>query len=281
MGIETTNPVTVGSPTKKTHYDKVFENTTWLVSVLQKAMTPFSGSTLLDNKLLQGHVQRPQFSRASTNSITISPGIYALNDGSTNRMCYWDSDLTYTFTNLTTVSTWCYLYLDESKITTNLLTATAFIDSTIPSTYIPAKHGEYNAKDRCILAVRSNTAGEIEEFHHSGELVIIKEIVSYVEGTVATAWTTVSIAIPRFAQRAMLNSHAYKASTGTIAYAFWRPDGSTDNYHSIIGVSSAGELNLNSYDVITSTAQKIEISASTSILMMDIKTDGWYFPAGM
>lgn len=288
--METTNPTSVGSPTKKSHFDDVFENTTWMWSIFEKILTPSAKATLLDNRLLPGYVQRPQFSRASTNSITISPGQYEINDGTTNRMVYWDSDLTYTFSNLTTVSTWCYLYLDESAISTNLLTTSEFTDSTVASTYIPARHGHYNGSDRCILAVRSNSSGEIKEFYHDGG-DLIKTYIYYKDflGT-AFDWTTAQTYIPAFAQKGLLAFRGYKTNTESSAYnsVYYRIPGSAETasgYVLTVSGHSSFEYEAATLPVFTNSSQEIELktftTSTTRAISLIFTVEGYYFPRGM
>jgi len=291
MAMETTNPTSVGAPTKKSHYDKVFENTTWIWSILDKYLTPSAKSTLLDNRLLPGYVNRPEFSRASTNSVKMTAGAYELFDGTTSRMVAWNADLTYTFTNLTTVSTWCYLYLDESAISTNILTTSEFTDSTVAPSYDSTQGGYYNGNDRCILAVRSNTAGEMDEFYHDGNEVI--QYVSHFIDITKTAtffdWTTAQITIPPVSKKALVSWAVIHKSTAyqTIRY---RPAGSTSTVGHIVNqiystITDNDNNCHNTISVLTDSSQEIEygcgVQSTLSNITLTVYTHGYYFPKGM
>ena len=228
----------------------------------------------------KGLAIRPNFTYKDADEIYIPAALYH-HHGTAEQYVYWNSKLTYLFSNLA-ANVWCYLYLDDSAIVTaatNLLTATEFVDSVTPPTWSETKHGWYNGEDRCIFAVYGAT---ITEFHHSGDTVMLADAVETQAAVdIDTTWTDVAaLHIPGFA----INGLVYFLGSNGAPQWSWRTNGQTGSTGHNIGLfySSSGAPHIPNIEVITDSSQVIEMKASASDeATISYTTHGWKFPVGM
>lgn len=228
--------------------------------------------------------QRARFIYSDTDTIKINAGQY-IHCGTTNQIVYWNSQLTYDFTGLSS-DTWSYLYIDDSAVVTagtNLLTASEFIDSNTAPSWSHTKHGWYNGSDKCIFAVKTKAAAsEILEFFHYNDFVCFADYILIGSGGVNDDWSTEhTLVIPTFCRKAKIHFLGSYGNTSTIFS--WRTNGQSGTTgHYISAVASTSTYGGVSIDVITDSNLKIDVTESTaSTGTLSVKEEGWYFPEGM
>lgn len=284
MTYDTSNPVSIGFGTKKSHYDELWDNADWLRQVMVKILTPWNATTLDSNVLFPGLVIRPKFTYSDTDTILIQPSVYQ-HTGTTNQLVYWNSALTFDFANLAATD-WSYLYLDDSAIVTadtNVITASELIDATAEPAWSDAKHGWYNGLDRCIFAVYTTAGSAILEFFHDGDFVLFADQISDLTATdITTDWSDeITLTVPIFVRRVLVHFHYRYVNVDQNAY--WRTEGQTGtNGHNIGRASAAGPYAEFSTEVICSSNLKIDVkdTAAATNELTEL-TKGWYFSNGM
>jgi hypothetical protein len=253
----------------------------------------------LSSVVLLGLVNRPQFTWKDIDEIYISSGLYNHN-GTTNRIVYWNSQLTYKFgsggsnpnSDDMIPDTWFYLYIDDSTLdsTSSELDETNLISLSTPPTFSNSKHGWYNGSDRCIFANYCTDSTEIMEFFHDGNTVYYS---SGVECRALAAlddtFTDVIMFIPEITNTAISVFYIVPANDG-VHYAYWRTNGSADSGHKIghaylhiSGDFQTDFASVNTCPVITDSSKIIEVRFDNAggTNQLGIETDGWLFPCGM
>ena len=242
-----------------------------------------------------GFVERSLFAFASTTSITIGVGTYQ-SAGSSNRVVYWDSDLTFVFgsggsnaasSNLT-ASAFHYLYIDDSSISGNELDETNFLNSTVAPTFSNSKRGWYNGNDRCICAFRTTAGSLLEEFFTDGGdyLSFAQPFTAISTEVMTNAWEDVQLIAPNFVLKPRIQvRHESGGGTGSV---YWKTKGATitdvNDGHNISGYFATGVPSrmISHDDVICNSSQVIEMgvdpSGSTTVTVL---MKGWSFPKGM
>ena len=243
----------------------------------------------------KGELQRPKFSYASASSITISPGIYDLDEKGKN--VSWDSTLTVT--GLSGTNQWVYIYLDYSAISGTTVTASEVIKSTTAPTWSDSKHGWYNGDDRCIFAVWMDNNGVIFQFWHDGN-----EAVGYSDSSrtdtgnirltrsnsaMYNTWSSaLRLEIPAFANKALVTFYGDgTATTGNITKYFFRTNGATTTSpggHVIAKVEDdEAEWNVNGIQLFTDSSQQIQLyaDANNTSQSIEVMTMGYFLPGGM
>lgn len=227
---------------------------------------------------------RSQFVYKDADEIYLGAARYYHN-GTVAQLLYWDSQLTYAFSNLA-AGDWCFLYIDDSAVVTadtNLLTATEFTDSTTAPSWSATKHGFYNGEDRCIFAVYSaSDSVPIREFVHSGNFVAFASDIQDVNEGISTSWESHTLSIPDFCTQAQV-TFEYKRDGGTSSKINYRPNGTSGTGLLVSSVRSDSYISLNTVDVVTDSSQIIQLADDTAATgnTMKVYTGGWYFPVGM
>ena len=265
-----TNPVSVGDATKKTDWDKLWDNTDFL-----------------NQTLLNGYVQRPKFTFKDVDEIYISAGAYH-HAGTVNQIVYWDSQITSDI-GAPDASDFYYLYLDDSAIVTagtNLLTSTEFVWSNTEPEWVHAKHGWYSsgvANDRCIFAVQTTAGNDIREFFHSGIAVYNQDMDTPMAATatVDQTWTDVTFTVPSFVREVMAGFELVYVDATAVAY--WRVNGQGGtNGHRVGSVVAGSTVSVVVANAMVDDSLKLEVKTSaTSNNTIAVREYGWYLPEGM
>lgn len=230
----------------------------------------------------------------------ITKSIFTYNGGSTaytvkcnggaykvkGKLAYWDTELTTNAIGSPSASTWFYLYLDHSAITSGKkITASELIWSSTAPTYNTQYKGWYNGNDLCIFAVFTDSGPtNITEFYHDDNFVTWAErMTDFAQADVDTTWVTMTLTIPTFSRKAFCCLYSTDESQGSFCWAAWRTKGSSvTNGHYTTATSDSATVNLGPVIVITNSSQQIEIRHSVSgTQKIAGYTDGWYFPIGM
>lgn len=145
------------------------------------------------------------------------------------KVCYWNSQLTYDVGS-PAVSTWYYLYLDYSEITSNVeITITEIITSTTAPTYSHSLKGYYNGNDRCIGCFLTDGSGNITKFYwdKTGEYFWDDRVLSLSSGS-QTTFTDVdlSASVPNLGDMAV-NLLVFIRGTATQSSGVVRKNGQT------------------------------------------------------
>jgi hypothetical protein len=241
---------------------------------------------------LTGLVVRPTFTHVSDTSISMSSFRYH-HDGTTQQEVKIESSVTFILgsggsnsgsTDLG-ASEQHYIYLDDTAIITqgaSLLDADCFINNKTAPTWSHTKNGLYNGADRCIFAVSTDGSSDILEFTHSGDAVYFADMITSVDSnTLGTSWTDLAMDFPGFCTRGIATF--YYRYVDTTSAMYWRTNGQTGTTgHACAYVSAASAVAMETLDVVTDSAQKIEIKASgAGTEAHTVYTQGWYFPEGM
>jgi hypothetical protein len=233
-----------------------------------------------------GQVSRPEFSRASTTTLTLSAGTY-MHVGTTTQLLSWDSLLTFTpgsgGSNSASVNLGAnqvhYLYVDDSAVVTlgaTTLTVAELLNNTTAPSWSETKHGLYNGEDRCIFSFRTNGSSQIVDFYHSGELVTWADHIQDLASTDIDTWTAVTLSIPAFSTMAITSLQVESGGAGRMS---WRTTGTSGSGH--LG-SHDGDNSGNPFIAITDSSQRIDVTIDSSgTEKLEVETSGWYFPTGM
>ena len=224
-----------------------------------------------------GYLERPVFAFVDTDTITIGPGVYH-HMGTTDQFVHWDSTLTF---NATLSGTqFNYLYLDDSEIAKrglSSITAQELVLSTTAPTYLARRHGWYNGLDRCIGAFRV-TSDAFAGFYHDGGsfLQYATPLIDRGTSDLASA-ETVAVSIPAVATRAIITFEL--AANG----AYLLNVGPDANGLAGVGYGTASVTQRFRVETFVSSAREIYVTLSdyTNTNSLNIRTNGWFFPAGM
>jgi hypothetical protein len=246
---------------------------------------------------LFGFVRRPKFIWKDADEIYIDPGCYHHAGSTRDRLVWWNSRITFKFggaagSNAASDelgnSEWHYLFIDDSAVNTlasNELTAAEFLNDTTAPTWSDAKHGWYTGNDRCIGAFLTGATANILEFHHDGTdyFQFADNVVELTAETVTNVYEDVDLttSVPGFCTSANLCFISKYIDVGAYLYCIAKGQTGTTGIQAG-AVDIASTLSANTSRVATSSAQVIQIkfdAAGTN--QANIKTVGWYFPAGL
>ena len=249
---------------------------------------PATGDTQ-DADDFPGLVIRPKFTWKDADEIYISAGVYH-HEGTTEQFVYWNSELTFQAgsggsnsdsTNLGN-SERHYVYIDDSAVVTagtNLLTEAEFLNSTTAPTWTEASHAWMNGDDRCIFGFTTDGSGNIIEFFHDGDLVMLADsIEDQAAVDIDTTWTDVTLSTaPAFTRRVLVSG----ISAGQNAK--WRTNGQTqDEGHGLSDVGTDDQEFKPLVEVVTDSSQIIECQlAASDASTLAVYTHGWHLPHGM
>ena len=241
-------------------------------------------STLRTDFMVGGTAIRSQFDYKDADEVYIGAGYYSV----AGKIALWTSRLTKQLTGAA-ASTWYYLYLDESGITSlTAVTATELLFSTTAPTYSQTYRGWYNSLDRCIFAVRTNASSQIIEFYSSGDSVFFADAIACDIGglgtgfvDVDTTWLDATLIAPGFCRQVIVTLGMFR--DGSNAEGYWRVNGQTGTVgHVYAKTSEASAYSYLQALVITDSSQKIEmVHSSSNSCKSSVDTDGWSFPVGM
>ena len=224
-----------------------------------------------------GYLERPVFTFVDTDTITVGPGVYH-HMGTTDQFVHWDSTLTFHATLSGTQ--FDYLYLDDSEIAKRGLssvTAKELVLSTVAPTYVARRHGWYNGLDRCIGAFRV-TSDAFAGFYHDGGnfLQYATPLIDRGSSDIDAA-ATVALSVPSMASRVVVTFEL--AANGN----YLLNAGPDANGLAGVGYGVASVAQRFRVETLISTAGEIYVTLSdyTGTNTLNIRTNGWFFPAGM
>ena len=259
------------------------KSTSWV------AFSNFFGSSTDPVTFFAGYVRRPLFEYSTSSSISINPGRYHHN-GSSNgeRILKWDSSLSYSFTSLGT-SEWQYLYIDNSALSGETLTAAMLRNSTTGPSWSDTKLGWYSGQDRCILALRINSSGSIKSFYHDSKFIRWDAAENRYDAAPSSSWSTATLYLPNFSKWAHCTFYQDSGQDGKNVYFYWRESNSTGSGY-IIGrhyVDDGGDNQGNHQSIVVEprvvtdiTNKQIDIKQTSSGYGMRIYQNGYYLPYG-
>lgn len=233
-------------------------------------------STLRTDFVTRGDILRSRFTYKDSNEIYVGAGHYDVS----GKIAAWVSQLTSELSGAS-ASTWYYLYLDYSAITSlTVITTTELIWSATSPTFSNTKRGWYNGNDRCIFAVLTNSAGSIREFFHCGEYVCFADrINTWSYSVLNAAWTDWDLGLPNFSIMANITFDPFP--TGSYQEFYWRTNGQLGTSGHVIAISGDNHASSGDHIVLTDTSGKIEIKAQTSARYVTGWTNGFYLPTGI
>lgn len=234
--------------------------------------------------VVKGFAQRSAFTYKDADEIYISAGTYH-HAGTVEQNVYWNSQLTKqgTFTG----TQWYYLYIDDSAISSPLLTASQLLFSTTAPSWSEAKHGWYNGNDRCIFAVHVSSGSLSKFWHDGGDFIQFDsdyEPRSFAS-LAASTWTNITCRVPSFCTQVQASIGWYYGvgSLGTEVYMMMRPDGSTGG-----GVRIATAYRGSGTIAFVSPVVRANVVSgifeiwhnSSSAESVGVNQSGWYLPKG-
>jgi len=238
-------------------------------------------------ELLWSSLNRSQFTYnggATAYTVKAKAALYSCKD----KFCYWTTELTTAAIGAPAASTWYYLYLDYSGITSGTaITNSEFAWSDTAPTFDTTYRGWYNGDDRCIFAVLTDgTPSNIKEFFHYGNyFCFADEITSLAKGDIDTTWTDATLNAPGFCTMVNVKILGDPLSDATAVGLYWRTNGQTGTAGHLVLTLDADLFNGSMFtvvDVLTDSAQKIEVKMSgAGDHQAGVTTNGWYFPIGM
>jgi len=230
--------------------------------------------------MVGGYLQRAIFTWKDADEIYVGAGCYEV----AGKIALWSSQLTKQLSG-PTASTWYYLYLDESAITSlTAITATELIWSTTAPSWSHTYRGWYNSADRCIFAVRSNASSQIAEFYQQGDDVIFADdITNRAMANLSTSWTDVTLTIPAFTQCGLCTINTYYNGSLGANYCYWRTNGQTGaTGHLVCYVGNNIVRSTNSLQVYTDSSQIIEVKMTAAgNYQAEVLTYGHKLPSGL
>lgn len=237
-------------------------------------------STLRDWLIITGHYNRPSFVYKDADEIYVNPGFYDV-DG---KYATWASQLTVKLSDAD-ASTWYYLYLDYSGITSGTaLTASEFLFSTTAPSWSNAKLGYYNGSDRCCFAVLTNGSSNIREFNHDGGNYVgyVSRFTDRTEANLTTTFTDVTLTAPGFCGAVEVLISNRDANNGLVN-TLYRKNGSSESTGLQIINGVGGDVEAwYSGKLFTDTSQIIELKHNTGTnRKCAVYSVGWYFPEYM
>lgn len=245
----------------------------------------YNGTSYIDiyNGQNEGLIHRPVFTYnggATAYTIKVGGALYRCSD----KLAYWDSELTTSAIGSPVASTWYYLYLDYSAITSGVaLTNAALLWSSTAPTYSHSLRGWYNGSDRCIFAaITDGTPTDILEFFHSDNEIVFSNHISNKSLALITDtnWHDLTLTAPAFCNKVRVETQTL-GQTGP-SNVFWRTNGQTGSTGHSMTISDNGIYDINQINMITDTSQIIEYKAQTAnYTQLAMHTNGWFLPAGM
>ncbi len=192
---------------------------------------------------IPGYLKLGKISYSSTTAITLEPSVVEVNDGSTSRLGYWDSTLTFTFgpagSNSGSMAVgakqWHYIYVYTAILpSSGIITAGTFYNATIAPVYDATKHGWYYGSSRCIAAFRTNASSQLEKFFDVGNGWIQPQgwqagtgFDKFLTGGTATSYTLLSPDVPVGTTAIQINAN----NTNVAHQLFISNDGSVDDLY--------------------------------------------------
>jgi len=247
----------------------------------------------------KGWYKRPLFKWISDTTIDIYPGAYHYNDGTTEKMVYWNDKLTFVLgpggsnVNSDSLSTdqWHYIYLHKTSIDSHgsvELDEGCFINSASasPSILTTGGYGIYYDTSRLIYALRTDGSSNIAEFFQYGNFTQWANFLTRVSSqTLGSSWTNIGMSVPTITGvniRSSITIHdSYSDSTADL---FWRTKyqtGSTGTY--ILSIDSTSAYKNSNIDVISDYLNGyIEMRHVGGVLNnITVHQNGWYLPDGI
>jgi hypothetical protein len=232
-------------------------------------------------------VQRAKFvynGGSTAYTVTVSAAQYMCKE----KHCRWITTLTSGAIGSPSASTWYYLYLDYSAITSGkAITASELIWSSTAPTWSDTYRGWYNGDDLCIFAVLTNgtPTNILEFFHAGGDLVMFADGIVEASGIApSTTWTDVDVAssVPAMCTQPLISIQGGYVSSGNWL-GMWRTNGQTGTTgHYLIGVNDYTRIPVNQLRVHTDSSRIFEVKwDGANSGTMTITVDGWHFPVGM
>ncbi|MFH1320311.1 MAG: hypothetical protein ABII90_06645 [Bacteroidota bacterium] len=197
--------------------------------------------------------------------------------------CFWDSQLTYDVGS-PSASTWHYVYLDYSAITSGVaITTSEIINSTTAPTYSHSLKGWYNGNDRCIGCFLVDGSSNILKFYWlpTGHWLWELKVQELNAGTSATfVDVDLSSTVPNFGE--MLIDIQIKsvcgAGTPAVASSIIRKNGQADDalyYQQQADVTTGADHHQHGI-VQTDSSQIIEYRRNSSSTSTSIDLKGFF-----
>jgi len=238
-----------------------------------------AGTVALSNT---GALSRSKFTyNGGVTPYTIKAGaaVYYCKD----KLAFWDSELTTTAIGSPVASTWYYLYLDYSEITSG---TEIVAGKLIWSTTAPSWNGTYkqwmNGDDRCVFAMITNgTPNNLPDFSHDGgDLVSMVMSTDYFETAPGDSASkdTVTLTIPTFSTKAIISvfTEYVSASDDTRMEPY-----DSDVWIRVGTVEIASKEDVAVAPIMTDSSQRILVWTASGNAKVTILTCGYYFPSGM
>ena len=244
-----------------------------------------------------GMVMRPLFEYGSTVAIGVNAGRYH-HSGTLEQILKWSASFTFTFgsggsnpssSNLT-ASDWHYLYIDDSALSGDILTAARLINSITEPTWSDTKLGWYNGNDRCIAAFRTNSSSQLKEFWHIGDFIRWDIAETVYNANPSTGWSTATLLIPSFSKWAHCTFYQNSGNDGKNVLFYWRESNSAQSGY-LIGrhyVDDSGDNQGASLSLLVEprvvtdlTNKQIDIKSSAGGYQMRVYQNGYYLAHGM
>ena len=244
-----------------------------------------------------GLIMRPLFEYGSTVSIGINPGRYH-HSGTLEQILKWTSGLTFTFgpggsngaSESLGASEFHYLYIDDSALSGNVLTAGRFRNSTTGPTWSDTKLGWYDGNDRCVAAFLTNSSSQILKFWHINDFIRWDSPITAYSGTPSTTWSTqVTFDIPSFSKFCHATFYT-GGGNDKDRLIYWRESNSTGNgfligrhYEDSSG-DNQGDSNsivIESRIVTDLTNKRIDVKNATGGATLTVYQNGYWLPNGM
>lgn len=224
---------------------------------------------------------RAEFNYVSTTQITMTGGVYP-HRGSENRILRNTSTaLTHTLTGVGT-SELQYIYIDDSTLTSSVLSNPNIINSTTAPTFSAAKNGFYNGDDQCIFAVMIDGSGNIVRFYHEDDYVSYNNQPDSASGSLTSGtWETINIVdgIPSFCRR--INTTVTLLSIATNDQFLWRTN-TGDSGH-IFLTTASGRTETVTLDVHLNLSRVYQLlyNATSGTTLYLAYLNGFYLPSGL
>lgn len=252
-------------------------------------------------RALFGFVRRPKFRWKDADEIYIGPGCYHHGGSTRDRLCWWNSELTYKFgsggdnahSDDLGNNQWHYLFIYDDHVNvlaSNELTATCFSNDTTAPTWSDTYHGWYTGNNRCIGAFRTSGAGAILEFFNDGgNDIFFADKIANSEGAVDsdTTWTDMTFIMPPICNKALVNFYCNYPAEATPSKFLWRTNGQagTSGHRAASTYFSGSDMIYqaeNTTIVFADSSGKIEVKSDvSSTASIEGQIDAYYLPVGM
>ena len=230
-----------------------------------------------------------QFNTLGSYSASCRPGAYWVKD----KWAFWSNSITTgeAAGGSPIASTWYYLYLDYSAITsrTEITTSTPFIWSTTSPSFSQTWGGWYNGDDRCIMAAFTNAIPTVFQpwMMYNNYVYWPQAYCGTTEGasdflsqTPSDTWTDVWLLVPKFCYRAKVNVAGYYVNANAFLYLCPLNWGM---HNRVVYASSGQPIVFNEVEALTNQVdQRMSIKWNISTTnTVDVICSGWYLPEGM